>query len=315
MVRRKRAGFTHKQLAAKTGVQLHWIRRYEFDRCLPPQPEWDSLRKFLKLPPKPILTFTQPEKPIDRPKIGEHLRRRRLELKLCLAEAAPRMGVSVPTLGLWELGKAFPKHCYHAQIGTGILTSKHVTLEREYSGKLWLTFATEERSAVHHILREAKIPADFKDLASRAATLADLDQLVEKLTKEGGEHNKAASATLTDAKEKLLGEATDLRAAALDAILKLVPQFFYFDEYSSLPGSIKIQELMTKQKDDLSEDESTARSLLELAGAESEYLLNADYEVRKRELENVANSITQDVLKYWTTNSELRVMIDIRQSS
>ena len=117
MVRRKQAGFTHKQLSAKTGIRLHWIRRFEFDRCLPPQPEWDLLRKFLKLPPEPVLTFTQPEKPPGGPKtIGGRLRRRRLELKLCLAESAPRLGVSVPTLGLWELEKVFPKRCYHAQI-------------------------------------------------------------------------------------------------------------------------------------------------------------------------------------------------------
>jgi len=37
--------------------------------------------------------------------------------------------------------------------------------------------------------------------------------------------------------------------------------------------------------------------------------------VRKRELENVANSISHDVLKYWTTNPELRVMIDITQQT
>jgi hypothetical protein len=84
---------------------------------LPAQPEWNLLRKFLKLPSTPILTFTQPEKSLYTPKtIGERLRQRRLELKLCLAEAAPRMSVSVPTLGLWELRKVFPKHCYHAKI-------------------------------------------------------------------------------------------------------------------------------------------------------------------------------------------------------
>jgi ribosome-binding protein aMBF1 (putative translation factor) len=66
MVRRKQAGLTHKQLAAKTGIRLNWIRRFEFDRRLPPQSEWDSLRKFLKLPPMPILTFTQSKKPLDR---------------------------------------------------------------------------------------------------------------------------------------------------------------------------------------------------------------------------------------------------------
>jgi transcriptional regulator with XRE-family HTH domain len=117
MVRRKQAGFTLRQLAAKSGIGLHWIRCLELDRCLPPQQEWDTLRKFLKLPPTPILTFTQPEKAFDRPKtVGEHLRKRRQELKICLAEAAPRIGVSVFSLGLWELGKVFPKQCYHAGI-------------------------------------------------------------------------------------------------------------------------------------------------------------------------------------------------------
>jgi transcriptional regulator with XRE-family HTH domain len=121
MVRRKQAGFTHKQLAAKTGIRLHLLRHFEFDRCLPPQPEWDSLRNFLKLPSTPILTFTQPEEPLHRPKsIGERLRQRRLELKLNLAEAASRFGVSFAALGLWELGKAFPKHCHHAKIAAFI---------------------------------------------------------------------------------------------------------------------------------------------------------------------------------------------------
>jgi predicted ATP-dependent endonuclease of OLD family len=52
-----------------------------------------------------------------------------------------------------------------------------------------------------------------------------------------------------------------------------------------------------------------------MAGAEQDYLMNADYEIRKRELENVANSITQDVLDFWTTNPELRVLIDITQQT
>ena len=116
-VRRKQAELSHKQLAAKSGIRLHWIRRWEFDRAIPSQMEWDSLRRFFKLPPKPILTFTQPEKALGTPKtLGQHLRQRRLTLKLCLAEAAPQIGVSVPTLGLWELDRMFPKHHYHPQI-------------------------------------------------------------------------------------------------------------------------------------------------------------------------------------------------------
>jgi DNA-binding transcriptional regulator YiaG len=117
MVRRKQAGFTLKQLAAKMRFRLHWLRRWEFDRCVPSQMEWNTIRKYLKLPPKPVLTCTQPEEtPETAQSIGQQLRIRRMTLKLCLSEAAPKMGVSVPSLGLWELDKVFPKHCYHSKI-------------------------------------------------------------------------------------------------------------------------------------------------------------------------------------------------------
>jgi predicted ATP-dependent endonuclease of OLD family len=48
-----------------------------------------------------------------------------------------------------------------------------------------------------------------------------------------------------------------------------------------------------------------------MAGADDKYLLNPEYETRKRELENVANAITCEVLRYWSANPELRTEIDI----
>lgn len=42
-------------------------------------------------------------------------------------------------------------------------------------------------------------------------------------------------------------------------------------------------------------------------------MLNPGYERRKRELENVANVLTDDVNKYWSQNPELRVQPDITQ--
>lgn len=202
-----------------------------------------------------------------------------------------------------------------SRFGTGTLTSRRIVLEREYSGMAWYAHQPDERNAVRHILRDIRIPGDFTEAAAKASTFAELEQLIQSLTKEAGEHPKAASDAIIANRTKLLGRSPNLREAMLEVITELAPQFFYFDEYSSLPGTIKIRELLNKKKEDLSEGEATARSLLDLAGAEQEYLLNADYEVRKRELENVANSITHDVLKYWTTNPELRVMIDITQKT
>jgi len=117
MVRRKQAGLSHKQFASKTGIKIHWLRRWEFDRAIPAQREWDQLRRFVNLPPTPILTFAQSEIPDHKPEtLGNQLRKRRTEMKLCIAEAAPKVGVSEFTLWSWEVDRTFPKPHYHSKI-------------------------------------------------------------------------------------------------------------------------------------------------------------------------------------------------------
>jgi len=96
-----------------------------------------------------------------------------------------------------------------------------------------------------------------------------------------------------------------------DILFPRLPKFFYFAEYSKLPYAVKIDRVL--KEGDLNEAEATARSLLKLGGSENDYILNPDYERRKRELENVANVLSEDVRKYWTQNPDLRVQPDITQ--
>jgi ABC-type multidrug transport system ATPase subunit len=202
-----------------------------------------------------------------------------------------------------------------ARFGKGTITSEMVTLAREYGGQIHCKVKVDETSAVRFLLDKIAVPADFAQIKKEATFLDQLDGLIESLDKESGESAVNASAAITAAKEQMLGEEEELEDAVNAAVYALMPKFFYFDEYSSLPGTVKIAELLSKEKKALTDGETTARTLLELAGAESDYLLNAEYEVRKRELENVANSITHEVLRYWTTNQNLRVLIDISQKT
>jgi hypothetical protein len=105
----------------------------------------------------------------------------------------------------------------------------------------------------------------------------------------------------------------ELSGAVWKLLTPAVPKFLYFADYSTLPYTVKIVDLLKKDKAAISHSEATAVALLQLAGAEQEYLLNPDYERRKRELENVANLLTQDVLKYWSQNQQLRVTPDLTQ--
>lgn len=51
--------------------------------------------------------------------------------------------------------------------------------------------------------------------------------------------------------------------------------------------------------------------MLQLAEFEKDHLLDTDYETRKRELQNVANELGEQVLDYWKTNQHLRVEMDL----
>jgi len=199
------------------------------------------------------------------------------------------------------------------RFGQGTLMSAQITIYREYGNQQSFSYEIDETKAALFVLAGAEIPSDFKAQASKVSTFADLDELTKAMEANGGEACTTACESIKTKKSEMFGKTDELRKAVLSALDALTPKFFYFDEYSSLRGTIKIKELLQKKKEDLTEDEATARSLLDLAGAEKDYLLNVDYEVRKRELENVANSLTNDVLDYWSTNPELRVHIDMTQ--
>ena len=143
--------------------------------------------------------------------------------------------------------------------------------------------------------------------SSLLAKVAELQASDDEQVKASGEklNTEISSFTDNDGFSKLV----------LAELGRLVPKFFYFADYSKLPGIVKIRELLEADDDDLDDGKRTAKALLMQAGAEDDYLLNPEYEPRKRELENVANAITEDVLKYWTTNQQLRVEIDISKET
>ena len=199
------------------------------------------------------------------------------------------------------------------RFGEGILRSGEFTMRRAYDEGRSIHFATDDAKAIAKILSVAST-----DLAGHHAPPSDLDGLARLIeTLSGSEQYEGAkddAARLSEASTAMLADKP-VHTAVLHALDELTPSFFYFSDYSTLPGSIKIRELLEADRSKLDDDDLTALSLLELAGAEKDYLLQPDYDTRKRELENVANSLTEDILDYWTTNRQIRVEIDITQKT
>lgn len=210
----------------------------------------------------------------------------------------------------WEPGDV---KAMEAKFGPGVVKAgTRLSLWKNYSNELRWESGCNEQQAVKNFLAHNTLPA--LDQAAYSA-LPDFEALKAKLAADIEEGNEASEdlKLLTNSQsalKALLGEE-DFDYATWDVVEGRLPAFFYFADYSKLPYSVKIHDVLKNEA--LSDPEATARALLKLGGTENEYMLNPDYERRKRELENVANVLTDDVNRYWTQNPGLRVQPDITQ--
>lgn len=222
-----------------------------------------------------------------------------------------------PVSATFELGEK-DKEKIKEKYGIYLLSNDRITLSRNYAGTLFYTIDVEEKKFVQNIIKRRTIP-DY--LKKEVMKNEDIKSLLENLETLQGRTNvkdevKNDFSTMKIDIETYLGEGvTNLSESVWQMLQPRVPEFFYFHIYSTLPYSVDIEKILKKDENALTDEEITARTLLRLAAADNDYLLNPDYERRKRELENVANSLTQDVLKYWSQNPNLRVHPDITQKT
>ena len=197
------------------------------------------------------------------------------------------------------------------KFGPGIVKiGDKLHFSRTYDNNTHWKHGCNERQAVKNFVAGQSFSnlQDYEDIAD----FAQLDvRLAKEIEEEAGEADTLAQLKNAQAALKTLLGDKNFDGLLWDVISPRLPKFFYFAEYSKLPYSVKIDRVLSEG--DLNEAETTARSLLRLGGTENDYLLNPDYERRKRELENVANVLSDDVRKYWTQNPDLRVQPDITQ--
>lgn len=204
-----------------------------------------------------------------------------------------------PITAVFEMTEDLKKEI-EAVHGEGVLKDRLVYLDRNYGNELNHTFNFDFKVSVKNVLKDLIFSKEVRAELSKAEKVQDLKKIASEIKfpdEEGNEKDKENIAALLERIKKTYGDDS-LTMAVTKMIEKQIPKFIYFDKYSSLPYTVKIKELLKADKSNLGDDELTALALLNMAGAEDDYLLNPDYERRKRELENVANALTQDVLKY-----------------
>jgi energy-coupling factor transporter ATP-binding protein EcfA2 len=211
----------------------------------------------------------------------------------------------------WELEDV---EYVEARFGPGVVTvGTTLRLWRNYANRFGWESGCNEEQAVKNFLTKFEMPAAVRKIYQAFSDFESLKtKLSEDVAKNGAAEDEPKFFSEAQAElETLLGEGNDFNGALFAAIKPRLPKFFYFADYSRLPYSVKIQHIL--KDSNLNDAETTARALLKFGGTEDEYILNPDYERRKRELENVANVLTEDVNNYWSQNPDLRVQPDITQ--
>lgn len=202
--------------------------------------------------------------------------------------------------------------------GPGILRSDRVVVARDYGGQIWYSLEIDDAAFVRHLLSAVQLPKETDERRSRISSIDGLRHFIHDLRtgrvsgRELGSMRREIADDLESQLNASLGGRKLLDAVRF-ALEPLIPKFLYFSAYSSLPYAVDIRRIMSADPATLDDDELTALALLKLASADETYLQNGDYERRTRELEYVANAITDDVLKYWSQTPLLRVKPDITQ--
>ena len=193
--------------------------------------------------------------------------------------------------------------------GAGVLTSSTFTVGVKYSGERQWDFGTNEAAAVRHLLETNSWSAATAKLAQ--STFAELIAALQ----EDSAVDPELAATIIKHVHDRFGEDLNHRELIWEYLNSITPKFLYFSEFSQLPGTVDVNHIFSAAPEKLTDGEHTARSLLTMAGAADEYLKNPDYETRKRELENISNDISREILSYWSTNTTLRMLVDITQTT
>lgn len=198
---------------------------------------------------------------------------------------------------------------FNDMFGSGALASKEFGVSVDYKKNRQWHFAINEAIILNNIIDTynwtgiaASLP---KDTVTRFSTEVAAAENIEEEKKI-----EIQKSLVTE-----FGKELNASEQILKRLRSLTPKFLYFSEFSQLPGTVDIQHILEADPKSLDDGELTAKTLLTLAGAANDYLKDPDYETRKRELENVSNDISREILSFWSTNTSLRMLVDTTQST
>ncbi|MDR6525693.1 putative ATP-dependent endonuclease of OLD family [Chryseobacterium rhizosphaerae] len=195
------------------------------------------------------------------------------------------------------------------QLGAGIISNRIFSITTTYDNKSKYAINFDSRKFI-----------DFKTKALGIASAALTEKLkvvnsVEKLNELIGTYSDEKYTQGLKTLEKYYSNAWKWPDAIDEYIVRTflvpnIPKYLYYDEYYALPSRISIEKLEAGELND--NEFKTAKALFELADINTEEILKADsFEDFIAELEATEAIISDELFKYWQTNTNLNIDFQI----
>lgn len=193
------------------------------------------------------------------------------------------------------------------------------TAQRSYENKLFVWLRADLSLIIRKAAETADLTSDDLESLLESQTLGTAVDAAKARAKElkadpdTALRSKALSSFASAlSKYSFLQGAAQLEQEALNAIAALLPKFFYFSNYDSLPGECDLTALAEKiaNGEELSPQENTVLALLAHAGEEPKDFLDENYDSRKAELQAASLDLSRHAFQYWRQNTDLSVVFD-----
>lgn len=188
----------------------------------------------------------------------------------------------------------------------GILQDNEVILKKFYDNSKQWEMSVDESTYVSYVLSKYDLHHATQNKLEGSNTIEELRRNIRDSDADNEELNQLG--------DEVQGETVKSVSSMIGEsyLAGELPEFQYMGEYSILEDTIGIQDLLgKKQRDELSASDEVFLSLLSVANLDLKELNeNPNWERIRTNLESASGYITDEVMKYWTQNQNIRLGFD-----
>ena len=222
-------------------------------------------------------------------------------------------GDAVAITTTWRLEKTEIEAITSA-VGAGVMTSDIVTMSRRYGRQARVDASLNFEPALEALYSKFALSAPERSTLESVTTMTDLIEALPKLPSPTEKHRELQDYLTAK------GPVETVTAQVSSLIMKMLPRFMYFSSYDRMDGAIQLEQTNALiENGEIAQDEHRGVRLfsefLDYAGVSIDDIATVTtYETFNAKLQAASNNITDQILEYWTQNSDLSVVVRVEQA-